>query len=82
MPYVTKKQRQRLDRNKSSFAMDAGELNYIITKTCLAYLKDKDVSYELLNEIIGVLECAKQEFYRRKVAPYEEHKRGNNGDVY
>jgi hypothetical protein len=29
-----------------------------------------------------VLESVKLEFYRRKVAPYEEHKRIVNGDVY
>jgi len=31
--------------------------------------------------MIGVLECVKQEFYRRKVAPYEDIKIIENGDI-
>jgi len=31
---------------------------------------------------MGVLECIKQEFYRRAVAPYEDKKKEENGDVY
>lgn len=59
-----------------------GELNYIITSFCLDYLDDNGVSYTTLNEVIGVLECAKQEFYRRLVAVYEDDKAAKNGDVY
>jgi hypothetical protein len=29
-----------------------------------------------------VLECIKQEFYRRKLAPYEEAKIKENGDLW
>ena len=39
-------------------------------------------SFQDLNELIGALECAKQELYRRVVAPYEEDKIEENGDVY
>jgi hypothetical protein len=39
-------------------------------------------NYKHINEIIGVLECAKQEFYRRVAAPYEDTKIQENGDVY
>jgi len=35
-----------------------------------------------INEVIGVLECAKLELYRRVAAPYEERKRIENGEVY
>ena len=41
-----------------------------------------DSSYHAYNEIIGVLECVKQEFYRRMVAPYEDKKCEENGDVF
>ena len=59
-----------------------GELNYAITELALFYLKRKGVSYTNMNEVIGVLECAKLEFYRRATAPYEDKKVEENGDVY
>ena len=57
----------------------AGHLNYIIT-TLLKRIYD-DASYSNYNAAIGVLECVKQEFYRTAVAPYEDIKRKENGDV-
>jgi hypothetical protein len=34
-----------------------------------------------MNDIIGVLEAAKTEFYRRIIAPYEDIKIQDNGDM-
>jgi hypothetical protein len=59
----------------------AGELNYVITKTILAYIGDNP-SYQRINDVIGALEGAKLEFYRRFAAPYEDEKIKQNGDVY
>ena len=39
-------------------------------------------NYVKLNELIGVLECAKLELYRRVASPYEDEKVESNGDVY
>ena len=57
-----------------------GILNYIITRLCHWWLGDNP-NYAKYNELIGVLECAKMELYRRKVAPYEDKKIIENGDV-
>jgi len=55
-----------------------GELNYIITRI----LKESyPLRYFNLNRAMGVLECAKLEFYRRVVAPYEDIKIKESGDV-
>ncbi len=55
-----------------------GELNYVITRI----LKEAyPLRYFNLNRAIGVLECAKLEFYRRVVAPYEDIKIKESGDV-
>jgi hypothetical protein len=35
-----------------------------------------------MNEIVGALECCKQEFIRRKLNPYEDKKIKENSDVY
>ncbi len=56
-----------------------GELNYVITKVLKSVYGP---SYFDLNRAVGVLECIKQEFYRRVVAPYEDRKRKEWGDVY
>lgn len=58
-----------------------GELNYVITMIVGAALGDVP-GYGTMNEIIGVLECVKLELYRRIVAPYEDNKIIENGDVY
>ena len=55
-----------------------GELNYVITRL----LKESyPLRYFNLNRAVGVLECAKLEFYRRVVAPYEDVKIRESGDV-
>ncbi len=55
-----------------------GELNYIITKL----LKEiYPLKYYHINKAIGVLECAKLEYYRRVAAPYEDTKIQSSGDV-
>jgi len=84
MPYIPQKDRNNvLQRDFRT----AGELNYFITCACLDYMMldatdEWDVGYTTYNEIIGVLECAKQEFYRRMVAKYEDNKCTINGDVF
>lgn len=68
------------DAKNNAYPVSCGELNFVITKLCLQYMMTP--SYSRLNEIIGVLECVKQEFYRRAAAPYEDKKIQENGDVY
>lgn len=85
MPYLKSWDREQVDKDGVCFT--AGELNYKITKACIKYLgtpayADGKYNYSKINEIIGVLECCKQEFYRRIAAPYEDKKIEENGDVY
>ncbi|HJT44842.1 MAG TPA: hypothetical protein VJ721_01105, partial [Chthoniobacterales bacterium] len=62
---------------------DPGELNFAITVLVDRYLEDKgEIRYAHLNEVIGVIDCAKLELYRRVAAPYEDRKITENGDVY
>jgi len=83
MPYI-----KQLDRNKFDDIIEqlnpttAGELNYIMTSIIHRHVKlNGGVSYSKLNEMIGMLECAKLELYRRIAAPYEDIKIKENGDV-
>ena len=78
MPYI--KQSMRPDIRE--FTDRPGELNFLLTKVCKCYLEYNGLSYDTINDIIGALECAKQEFYRRIATPYEDSKIKENGDVY
>lgn len=42
----------------------------------------RPAGYVELNEVVGALESAKLELYRRIVGPYEDKKSAENGDVY
>ena len=42
----------------------------------------ESLSYAEINRIIGALECAKLEIYRRLAVPYEDEKIILNGDVF
>lgn len=78
MPYIKNEDRIRA----IECPMSPGELNYAITVLCRDYTANARLSYTTINEVIGALECAKQEFYRRVAIPYEDKKIKENGDVY
>jgi hypothetical protein len=79
MPYIKKEKRQKLAAGQKP--SDPGELNYTITKLLLQYVQDKGKSYATFNDILGVLTAVGQEFYRRWIAPYEDQKKLEHGDV-
>ncbi len=82
MPYIQAYKREELaDIDNLPSANDAGELNYLFTKISHAYWLDNGGNYQAFNDIIGALEGCKLELYRRKVAPYEDTKIEENGDV-
>jgi hypothetical protein len=94
MPYITKKERKPynesidtiVDKLLNKFPADngrhfsEGDLNYIFS-SIVWKLFDILPSYTRGNELIGVLECVKQEFIRRKLNPYEKKKIKENGDI-
>jgi len=85
MPYIKPEYRDTLDPlikalMKKVAYVGTGALNYTITTIIKEWIAiDK---YSEFNSAIGVLECVKQELYRRKIAPYENKKIAENGDVY
>ena len=80
MPYISTEDRNDLDNG--AMPENAGELNYMISALLDDYLVEKGKNYANINEVIGMLECAKLELYRRVAAPYEDEKIDQNGDVY
>jgi hypothetical protein len=83
MPYIAQDRREDINPHSydAAFPTNAGELNYVITAYLTEYLAG-ETNYYRINEVIGVLECAKLELYRRVAAPYEDKKKEENGDVY
>jgi hypothetical protein len=83
MPYIDQLRREML-ANIAHSPETIGELNYTITKLLTNYATKNyhHFGYTQMNELVGVLECAKLEFYRRVAAPYEDKKITENGDVY
>tara|TARA_R110000851_G_scaffold151639_1_gene292921 strand:- start:425 stop:706 length:282 start_codon:yes stop_codon:yes gene_type:complete len=88
MPYIKKEQRNDLDDLIASLTTELrngdfrGRLNYTISSVLEGLLEANGTSYRLINDMIGVLECAKLELYRRVAIPYEDLKIVENGDVY
>jgi hypothetical protein len=81
MPYISAQRRLIFNANPREPIQDAGELNYLVTELIKRYVGDHP-NYQRYNDVLGALEGAKLELYRRKVAPYEDVKIGLNGDVY
>lgn len=79
MPYITKQRRDELHVRAPE---TPGELNYLFTMHMLDYVDNMGLSYQVINDIIGALEGAKLEFYRRVVNGYENQAKENNGDIY
>jgi hypothetical protein len=81
MPYIRQSERELLEHGEAPTT--PGQLNYLLTVLISGYMSSRGgTTYTNLNEVIGVLECAKLELYRRVAAPYEDRKRLGNGDVY
>lgn len=81
MPYIKDRWYRWELEDPLSFPKGPGELNYILTMIINEYWKANE-SYQTINDVIGALEGAKLEFYRRIAAPYENGKVKENGDVY
>ena len=83
MPYIKQEDRQRFmwieDQLKDHWIIQTpGDLQYLIA---LAIRYMPKTCYQEMNDIMGALAGAQMEFYRRTVAPYEDKKCHENGDV-
>lgn len=92
MPYIPQSQRAVINHNiieltnnirqlvEDERAARAGLVNYAISKL-LWELLGPFPRYLDFNELMGTLECAKQELYRRLIIPYENTKITEHGDI-
>ena len=89
MPYIAKSERVKFESILNDFSkilevndLSAGDMNFLLTSLLYRFSKKTTPNYKKYNEIIGVFECAKIEFYRRLISEYEEKKIKENGDFF
>jgi len=82
MPYIKKDRREIVDvvvdAMVSTRIVANGDLNYILYKYCSDKIKP---SYNNYKNYIGELEECATEIRRRLLAPYEDKKIWENGDI-
>ena len=87
MPYIPKDKRTEIDKALNPLIEQLkqlpveeqdGALNYSVTKILKRMYEPSYFNY---NRAMGVLSNIKEEYYRREVAPYEDKKIQQNGDV-
>jgi len=89
MPYIKLEDRVKYDNAVDELAIEllttknlSGDLNYIISSILALVIKERGMSYGTASTLVSALECAKLEFVRRVLDPYEDKKITDNGDVY
>jgi len=84
MPYIRQNRRPKLGSEIQKIVDEietGGEMNFVLTRLCHLFVKKFGESYENYSVCVASLENAKLELYRRKIAPYEDRKIYENGDV-
>lgn len=80
MPYVNTEARYEIGHGR--LPQTKGELTYVIYKAMMRWLENGDAkNFDRRADAITAVECAKLEFYRRHVGPYEDGAIARNGDV-
>lgn len=87
MPYIKQEHRWTVDSEieglleqiRRHAPEDRGAiLNYAVTRLLNGLVEQR---YASMRSYVGDLQCCLMEFYRRRIAPYEDTKRRENGDV-
>ena len=91
MPYIAENFRDEIGNQGLNSLADyvsslidnnaAGALNYIIFKIVRTRIEKKGRNYFFFAWLIGTLICGVFEIYRRLIAPYEDKKITENGDI-
>ena len=87
MPYIKLEDREKFESWELSpdgmgeLCEHCGELNYVISRILIGYIKKQGFRYQTVNDILGVLSALALEWYRRLFGYYENAKIVENGDV-
>lgn len=84
MPYIREEDRERLRLLLIALPEEintSGELAYVVTHLMYQFWK-RDPSFDNWARTRGAVDDQVDEMRRRVIAPYEDAKRGENGDVF
>ena len=89
MPYIPRKDRAQYQEALGAIArlipqdrnLRPGHMNYVLS-LLIEKVYGRALRYADHNEVVGMLACVSQEFYRRKTAPYEDLKISQEGDLH
>lgn len=83
MPYIKHEDRPKFDSLIEALdgIQTVGELNYVVTRLSLRFLKRFGLSYSNISNVVGTLTLIPVEMTRRLVNRYEDIKIAENGDV-
>ena len=84
MPYIKSERRREFDNCLSTLGIkiqNKGELNYCVSILMAWYVSKHGESYQTLSDAKNALTDAASEFERRRMFPYEDLKREENGDL-
>ena len=89
MPYIKQEDRTAINpltgsaeqRIEYTNIHTAGDIQYAIAVMLKDFMTRKGLSYQNCNDVMGALDGASKEFYRRVVSPYEDLKLKENGDI-
>lgn len=77
-PYIESSIREEMLRDGP---VGVGGLTFAICELVIEYMDLYHPAFQSYAEVIAALECAKLEFYRRAVVPYEKKRAKANGDL-
>lgn len=85
MPYIHQDRRKWIDQCVIGLADQIdyeGDMNYAIFRLLDEFVvRQGGPSYVNYNKAMGVMDCCAREYYRRRVAPYEDQAIERNGDI-
>lgn len=87
MPYIPEKERRPIDTvlaDLIKYVRTPGQFNYVISRLLehFVWTDSAGVGYAAMSRWRAAVTDAAEEFYRRVMAPYEDRKAKENGDVY
>jgi hypothetical protein len=86
MPYIKAHRRKQFAKlieaaSSVSTRTTSAELDFVFTMLCRRFLGFTP-DFDRMNSLTGVLDNVKDEFRRRRLHPYEDRKRKENGDTW
>lgn len=84
MSYIDNKKRPEISKavmELMSQLQEKSDYGYAILLLMHSYIHKKGMNSENISDIIGVMECAKQEFHRTIAVPVDEKNKREHGPV-